>query len=159
MNEHPDLEGFSFANRSPVNLTVLNTQQSFKWEGMDETAHTSIFRIFADEEYLHVFDIPLVQGRFFSPMDEDLNRIVINETLAAMMGQDDPVGQIIRRGKNVYEIIGVVRDFNFQHLSNEIRPLLFMCKRSQKHLFVQFSSNAENAIAPIQEKLSGMSNS
>jgi len=159
LNGHPAIRGFSFARESPVNLTVLNTQQNYRWEGLDETAHTSIFQIFADEEYLRVFDIPLISGRFFSPLDEDMNRIVINEKLAAMMGQDDPVGHIIRRGKKAYEIIGVVRDFNFQHLSKEIRPLLFMCNRSQRHLFVHFNSNAESAIGAIQEELSGMSDS
>jgi len=156
---HPDIEGFSFARTSPVNLTVLNTRQDYRWEGLDEAAHTSIFQIFADEEYLHVFDIPLIKGRFFSPLDENQDRIVINEKLAAMMGQADPVGQVLRRGNKVYEIIGVVRDFNFQHLSNEIRPLLFMCNRFQRNLFVHFNSNAETVMEAIQEKMSGMSDS
>jgi len=157
LNGHPAAQGFSFAGTSPVNLTLLNTRQDYRWEGLEEKAHTSIYQIFADEHYLHVFDIPLVNGRFFSPMDENKDRIVINEKLASMMGQDDPLGQIIRRGNEVYEIIGVVRDFNFQHLSNEIRPLLFMCNRSQRHLFVRFSSNAEKTIGAIQEKMSDIS--
>jgi len=154
---YPDIEGFSFAGMSPVNLTVLNTRQDYRWEGLEETAHTSIFQIFADEGYLQVFDIPLIQGRFFSTMDENQDRIVINEKLAAMMGQDDPVGHVIRRGDKAYEIIGVVRDFNFQHLSNEIRPLLFMYARSNRNLFVHIRSNPETVIEAVQENMSGMS--
>jgi len=152
----PGIDRFSFANESPVNLTVLNTRQNYRWEGLEEGAHTSIFQIYADEEYHKVFDIPVKKGRFFSQQDEDQNRIVINETLAAMIGQDDPVGRLIRRGDIEYEIIGVVGDFNFQHLSNEVRPLLFMCKRSQRHLFVHFNSNAAPVIESIQEKISGV---
>jgi len=154
---HPAVQGYSFANASPVNLTVLNTEQGYRWEGQDEPAHTSIFRIHVDEGYLHVFDIPLIKGRFFSPMDENQNRIVINETLAQMMGLDEPLGHNIRRGSETFEIIGVVRDFNFQHLSNEIRAFFFTCNRSQGHLFVRFQTNAENATGAVQEKLSGMS--
>lgn len=150
------MEGFSFANASPVNLTVLNTRQNYRWEGLEDDAHTSIFQIYADADYLHVFDIPLTRGRFFAPLDEHADRIVINETLAEMMGQDDPVGQRIRRGEKAYEIIGVVRDFNFQHLSQEIRPLLFMYHRTGRHLFVHLASDSENAVKAIQVKLSGM---
>lgn len=153
----PGIESFSLAGSSPVNLTVLNTRQGYRWEGMGEETYTSIFQIFADEEYLNVFEIPLIKGRFFSPMDEDLDRIVINEKFASMIGQDDPIGQIIRRDKKKYEIIGVVRDFNFQHLSNEIRPLLFMYSRSGRHLFVHINSNAEPVMEEIQGKMSGMS--
>ena len=38
LNAHPDIEGFSFASTSPVNLTVLNTQQGYRWEGLEEGA-------------------------------------------------------------------------------------------------------------------------
>ena len=157
LNGRPDIMSYSFANKSPVNLTVLNTRQGYRWNGLEEGAPISVFNIYADEEYLRVFDISLAKGRFFSLMDDDLNRIVINETMSAMMGQDDPLGQIIRRGESEYEIIGVVRDFNFQHLSNEIRPLLFMCRRSQRHLFVKFSPKAEKATDIVHEKIAVIS--
>jgi hypothetical protein len=156
LNGLPEIDRFSFANSSPVNLTVLNTQQNYTWEGLGADEHMSVFQILVDEDYLNVFNIPIIRGRFFSPLDENMKRIVINEKLATMISQDDPVGKTIRRGENNYEIIGVVRNFNFQHLSNEIRPLLFLCNRSQRRLYVNVNSNSENAIITIREKLSGM---
>jgi len=82
---------------------------------------------------------------------------VINEKLAATMGKADPVGQVIRRGEQAYEIIGVVKDFHFQHLSNEIQPLLFMYNGSQRRLFVHLHSDAEDVIEVVQEEISDMS--
>jgi putative ABC transport system permease protein len=157
LNANPNVEGYSFGSKAPVNLTFLNTMEKWRWEGLEEEAHTSFYRLTADEEYLNVFEIPLTEGRFFSSLATDQNQIVINETLAGLTEYENPVGQIIRRGENEYEIIGVVRDFNFQHLSNEIRPLLFMNNGSKKHLFVKIKSNTEETVKQIQEQISELS--
>lgn len=159
IKERPEVTSFSFANQSPVHLTVLNTRQDYRWEGLEGTAHTSIFQIYTDEQYIQVFEIPLMKGRFFLPSDDGMGRIVINETLAAMMGQADPLGQVIRRGDQAYEVIGVVRDFNFQHLSNEIRPLLMMYRSPARNLYVRFRPEGDQVVEMIQEKKSSMSGS
>ena len=132
LNANPNVEAYSFGGSSPVSLTVLNTMEKWDWEGLQEGAHTSFYGIAVDEDYLKVFQIPLAEGRFFSSLGTDRDRIVINERLAGVLGFEDPVGQILRRGETEYEIIGVVRDFNFQHLTSEIRPLVFTYQRVGK---------------------------
>jgi putative ABC transport system permease protein len=156
LNANPNVEVYSFGSSSPVSLTVLNTIEKWTWEGLQEGAHTSFYRIAVDEEYLTVFQIPLVEGIFFSSPENNQDRIVINETLAGLLGFEDPVGQIIRRGETEYEIIGVVRDFNFQHLRNEIRPLLFTYSGSARHLFVKIKSNASETLGQTQEHISDL---
>jgi ABC-type antimicrobial peptide transport system permease subunit len=149
---------YSFANTSPVNLTVLNTRQDYRWEGLEEDSHISIFQIITDEDFLNVFDISLLMGRFFSSSDAQQDRIVINKKLANMMDMTDPIGQVIQRGDAEYQIIGVVEDFNFQHLSNEIRPLLFMCNRNQSRLFVHYYAQDETVLEEVRDKISERSN-
>jgi len=157
LENNPNVEGYCFGGASPVSLTFLNTLEKWNWEGLEEGAHTSFYRITVDEEYLKVFQIPLTEGRFFSSLGTDQDRIVINETLAALLGFENPVGQILRRGEDEYEIIGVVRDFNFQHLSSEIRPLLFTYSSANRRLFVKIKSNASETIGQIQEQISEFS--
>lgn len=157
LENNPNVEGYSFGGASPVSLTFLNTMEKWSWEGLEEGAHTSFYRITVDEEYLKVFQIPLTEGRFFSSLGTDQDRIVINETLAALLGFEDPVGQILRRGEDEYEIVGVVRDFNFQHLSSEIRPLLFTYSGENRRLFVKIKSNVAGTIGQIQEQISKFS--
>ena len=97
-----------------------------------------------------------LEGRFFSSLGTDQDRIVINEKLAGVLGFEDPVGQLLRRDNTEYEIIGVVRDFNFQHLSSEIRPLAFTYSEPGRHLFVKIKSNAYGAVGQIQEQISDL---
>jgi len=156
LNANPNVEAYSFGGASPVRLTMLNTMEKWEWEGLQEGAHTSFYRIFADEQYLNVFQIPLVEGRFFSSLGTDQDRIVINERLAGILGLEDPVGQILRQGEKEYEIIGVVRDFNFQHLSSEIRPLVFTYSGSSRHLFVKIRSDASGTVGQMQEHISDL---
>jgi putative ABC transport system permease protein len=154
LNANPAIDGYSFGSASPVNLTVLNTMEKWRWEGLGEGVHTSFYVLAVDEEYLNVFEIPLIEGRFFNPLGTDQNRIVINEKLAALTGFENPVGQILRNGEEKFEIIGVVKDFNFQHARSEIRPLLFKYGESPKHLFVKIKSNQEGNLGSIREQIS-----
>jgi putative ABC transport system permease protein len=153
----PNVEGFSFGGLSPVSLTVLNTTEKWEWEGLEEGAHNSFYRLSVDENYLNVFQIPLIEGRFFSSLGTDQNRIVINETLAGLLGFENALGHTLRWRGEEYEIIGVVRDFNFQHLSNEIRPFLFMYSGAEGRLFVKIKSGVEGTVGQIQAQLSGLS--
>lgn len=81
----------------------------------------------ADEDYLDALDLKLVEGRFFSKEFNDSTAVVINEAAASLLGipdlkqneyMEDP-GELIPR-----QIIGIVKDFNFESLKNEIRPLV-----------------------------------
>lgn len=156
LNTHPGVEEFSFGGASPVSLTVLNTIEKWRWEGLKEGEHTSFYRLSADEEYLRVFEIPLLEGRFFSSSGSDQNKIVLNEALSGLMGFENPVGRILQKGENEYTIIGVVKDFHFQHMKHEIRPLVFTYSGSGKHLFVKIKSNAEGTVSDIREYITGL---
>jgi ABC-type antimicrobial peptide transport system permease subunit len=71
-----------------------------------------------------------------------------------MMGFEEPVGQRMIRGEDEYEIIGVVRDFNFQHLSQEISPLVIINGKSGRHLNVKIHPGAEAEVREIGGMLS-----
>jgi putative ABC transport system permease protein len=77
-------------------------------------------------EFLDVLGIPLQQGRNFSretPTDRDL-RIIVNERFVQTFGLQDPVGKDAPFGmENNPVIIGVVGDFHFMSLRNNVDPL------------------------------------
>ena len=78
----------------------------------------------ADDDYLDVMKIPLVMGEGFSKESGlDSVNIIINECLMKRLGWDEPVGKTIRRGI-IMKVIGVVQDFHFAPLSQDIEPLL-----------------------------------
>jgi putative ABC transport system permease protein len=153
----PNIEKFSFAGSSPVNLHPIFTTENWTWKGLPEGTHTGFYRLFVDADYLKVFQIPLVEGRFFSPIETNQNRIVINEKLASYLGFANPIGEIIQRGKESYEIIGIVKDFHFQDLSNDILPLILMYNDSKNNVYIKITPPVKPALTQIQSQLANFS--
>jgi len=85
-----------------------------------------------DEDYLNTLGMKMTAGRYFSKqMSSDSNALVINETAAKFLGFTDPVNKVIYKatgGENhilkPYTIIGVVKDFNFSSLRQNIEPVI-----------------------------------
>ncbi|GAB3316504.1 ABC transporter permease [Larkinella ripae] len=79
-----------------------------------------------DEDYLNVLRIKLKEGRNFSRQFNDSASFIINEKTARLLGLKNPVGEIVvnhamhLQGK----IIGVIRDYNFASLHNQVEPLV-----------------------------------
>ena len=99
---------------------------NISWEGKrdDQDVRVHLHRV--DYDFLKTFDIELSQGRFFSQeFSTDANQaFVINETAVKTMGLDSPVGKNFQLWGQQGKIIGVVKDFHFQSLHNNIEPLL-----------------------------------
>jgi len=81
-----------------------------------------------DVDYLKVMGIKLAAGRNFSPgLATDSQAAIINQAMVRKMGLKHPVGERINwgQGKGV-PIIGVVEDFNYESVKQEIGPLVMM---------------------------------
>ncbi|MBN2424798.1 MAG: ABC transporter permease [Calditrichaceae bacterium] len=79
-----------------------------------------------DYDFLKTYKIALLQGRYFSEeYISDTTAVVINEAMIRECGTDNPVGnELIQIGSNKsYKIIGVIDNFNYQSLHEEIKPL------------------------------------
>ena len=85
-----------------------------------------------DEDFVPTLQIKIAAGRNFSkdmPTDKD-NKVLINETLARKNGWTKPVGQKIQLGTDtagkpmLYEVAGVLKDFNIYSLQHKIEPLI-----------------------------------
>ena len=78
-----------------------------------------------DDTYLKTLGMKLVEGRNFSyDMSDDTagKTVIINQTLAKRLNLKHPVGARITNG-NTFTVIGVVEDFNFNSMHEQIAPL------------------------------------
>jgi len=78
-----------------------------------------------DDTYLKTLGIKLVEGRNFSyEMSDDTagKTVIINQTLARKLNLKKPLGAKIDNG-GVFTVIGVVEDFNFDSMHEQILPL------------------------------------
>ena len=111
----------------------------------DETSnsYTGIPFIGVDEHFLNVFDIDLIAGRNFRSNGSDTMRVMINETMARQLGIEAVEGQNVtltgvKRGTQQlglsgtvdFEVVGVMGDFHFQSLRDEIPPMMFGYKNN-----------------------------
>ncbi len=91
-----------------------------------------------DHDYIATLGMEIVKGRNFSKdFPTDSSGIIINETTAKLLGYDDPIGKQIYTsdGNNAkqniaYQIVGVVKNFHFESLRQNIGPLCMKLGRS-----------------------------
>jgi putative ABC transport system permease protein len=106
--------------------------QQFQPEGMDEILTVKAMAV--DDDFPKLIDFKLKDGRFFSKETSDSLNILLNETAVKTIGLKDPIGYKLtnkdfptRNGPSAtvaFTIIGVVSDFHFQSLRDEITPLV-----------------------------------
>mgnify|MGYP006278290321 CR=1 FL=1 len=74
--------------------------------------------------YAKTLGLQIVRGRDFDPeMSTDTAATIINQTAAKKLGLEDPIGKDIMVWNHECRIIGVVKDFNYRSLYNEVEPL------------------------------------
>ena len=120
----PDVSYATISNSLPVDGTHRNgnTFHISGQEDVDRGVPGQFWR--ADEDYLETVGLKLLQGRMFSNhMASDSNAIVVNEAMVKQLGLEDPINKKIRNWRD-WRIVGVVEDFNYDNLKQEIRPLL-----------------------------------
>jgi putative ABC transport system permease protein len=85
-----------------------------------------------DANYVNVMGMKIAKGRNFSnKLVTDSAGIIINETAAKMLGiEKDPLNQAVSLGKINYNVIAVVKDFNFSSLRDNINPLAMVLMTS-----------------------------
>jgi putative ABC transport system permease protein len=103
------------------------SEEGFNSEGVERSAY--VYRV--DENYLATLDMELIAGRNFSkefPSDSS-SAVIVNEALAKEFGWEDPVGRKITGFRNVQgleepTVVGMVKNFHFLSLHNEIAPVI-----------------------------------
>ncbi len=93
--------------------------------------------------YFETLGFKLVAGRWFSKeFTADSNRVVLNESAIRQLGYqvESAVGKNIycdfQGSHNIMQIVGIVRDFNFESLYNPIKPFAFNTSFGNKHSYV-----------------------
>lgn len=128
------------------------------WDGKAdgvEMPRTHLMR--ADPEFVETFQIKMAEGRFFSnefPQDST-ESAVINETALKTMGQDSAIGKRLMIWNQPFRIIGVVKDFHFYSLHEELQPLIFVHRfAGYRSIFIRISSrNVQETLGFIRNKI------
>lgn len=87
---------------------------------------TSLTYSHVDEHFVDVLQLDITAGRNFDlDIKTDSSAYLINETAAKRLGWEDPIGRTLSYGGyKEGQVIGVVKDFNFSSLHEEVSPII-----------------------------------
>jgi putative ABC transport system permease protein len=115
-----------------------------------------------DEGYLGTLGIQLKSGRNFSrQMATDSSAIIINEAAAKMLSYANPLGKELYAPANnlltkvsTFHIIGVMKDFNFRSLRENVTPLAILFGNDQSLLSIRVhaGTNIPALLAQVEDK-------
>jgi len=131
LEEARQIPGIVNASYMQGTMTDFNNSSSgHSWPGQSEESKELTFKhAHVGPTFMETMGIEMKEGRSYAEVKpNDDSRIILNETAVRLMGLENPIGKVIdMRGPN-REIIGVVKDFNFQSLYDEIMPMALLCK-------------------------------
>ena len=110
-----------------------------------------------DYHYLETFDLTLLEGRNFSQelSTDALLAYIINETAVKKFGWENPIGKTIQvsGSQEAGVVIGVVKDFHFLALHNQIEPvMMYIDPRSYHTISVKARGEDLPAIIDILQQ-------
>jgi len=122
--QNHSISAVSFASNPIPGIGNTNV---FRKEGSEEDV--MVAQYWSDYDQLDVYQFKLAAGRFFSrAFPSDSSACILNQSAVDAFGWEDPIGQNVMQstqdGFQPMQVVGVVEDFNFESLRDEIRPLL-----------------------------------
>ncbi len=131
-------------------------------KSVDNTVSMQKWRV--DFDYIETLDMSIKQGRNFArEFPSDSSAIIINEAAAKLFGFENPIGQVIETfaflpGNKIdqnrtdkYEIVGVVGDFHFESLKNNISALSLIVGKNNGMISFKFNpEHTKDVISNIE---------
>jgi len=136
------------------NLSALNYIDA----GLNKNIETQFWPV--DADYISTMGMKIVQGRNFrANMLSDSSSVIINETMAKRIGYKGDGTDIINDIKKNLKIIGVVKDFNFASLRNNVTPLVLAMRNDwMASLSVRTNTaNLPRLMQQIEDRWKGLS--
>ncbi len=126
-------------------------------DGWDAEQPMRVRTSYMDEHFFETYGIKVLEGRnFISGSEEERQTsMIINRAAMEAFGWESIAGHTIQRGERTYQVVGLVDDYNFQSLENEVAPILHMYRAPDNgvHNFVSIKcTNLETRlIASLQD--------
>lgn len=149
---NPEIKSVSFSDQLPSNI---NKTRFLTWEGSSAGKDLSVSFNRIDHDFIDTYDLNIIEGRNFQKdFPSDYNHaVIVNKTLINSIGWHSSVGKTLSstQGEDKYRIIGVIEDFHFRSLRNEIKPLMFLLNKTYiKYISIKIStSNFNSAVKTI----------
>jgi putative ABC transport system permease protein len=160
----PGVSGSSMAGYLPVSESSRSDNTFFKEAVMDVKGGFNMQNWRIDENYIPLLGMEIIKGRNFSKAFlSDSSGIIINESTAQLLGFKDPIGKMVYSGQDgtntptPLTIVGVVRNFNFESMKQQVAPMCFTLGNSNWTTAIKVDARQLPAILKtIEQKWAAM---
>lgn len=149
LTAHPAILGVSATRQRLPNIG--SNSSGGEWDGKDPELDLVIGHTQVDYDFVETMGIELVEGRNFSKefSTDAEEAYLVNEKLVELMGVDSAVGKrfsLWREGR----IIGVMKNFHFKSVRDEIEPLVLGLDDPENLSFMIVKFHPKSAVAGVE---------
>ena len=118
------IKDFSYSFSVPGSMG-MTWGMPLKYEGKESQAW--FHAVPTTSNFIHLMGMKILEGRNFIPNDSnDLGNVIINQAFAKKFGLKKPFkARLTGMGKGKGNIVGVIKDFNYEPLYSQVAPLAF----------------------------------
>jgi putative ABC transport system permease protein len=121
LRKSPGVENASSLSHPLVGLS--SSTIGLGWEGKNPDEQVKFENVSINMGLIETMGFEMVDGRAFSPdFGDEGSKIILNEAAVRTIGFENPIGQIVNLWGDDKEVIGVVKDFNFESLKESVKP-------------------------------------
>lgn len=124
------------------------------WPEKEEGTRTYFEILNVGYDFLETMNIEMAAGRSYVPGRDvgGRSKIIFNEAAIEAMGLKDPIGKTVQIQGERSEVIGVVKDFHFQTMYQDIAPLYLQLGKELEYTLIRLRpENLSETIAAIEE--------
>jgi putative ABC transport system permease protein len=133
----------------------VNSYSGLDWERKNSKEKVLFCIHDVDNDFFETFGMTMTEGRGFSKtFPTDSNAYILNEKAVEIMGIQNPVGKRFSQDDRTGNIVGVVKNFHFKSLKNDIEPLVFRLPINHANrIFIKISAHDMTATIGYIERM------
>ena len=156
LQSHPEILNVTAANNIlglGKDGSSMTSQMGFEYKGRGVSTHL----LMVDYDYPETLDMQLVAGRSFERgRASDSTAVLINEKMAAQLQEENPLeARFLLDDSLSFQVVGVLKDYNFQKLNTEIEPLSIFLKPNwnMHYAYVKVAPGKAASALPLLENV------
>ena len=134
-------------------LDGTDSGSGYRWTGDKAEEEFNFLSPQIGYDVISTLEMELLAGRSFSrEFGDERHNIILNEAAQKHMGLTDPVGFTLKRGWSEKKIIGVVKDFHYGSIHDQIKPLIFRFKENGRTIMLKVSTeDMQGTMAQVEK--------
>jgi putative ABC transport system permease protein len=121
--KNPSVMAVTRSNSNIVRIGGISGDND--WEGKAANQTFIVHPMAIDKDFISFFKMKMVLGKSFTGAVADTTHLILNEAAIKEIGMKNPIGKRFREWKINGTIIGVVKDFHFASMKEQIAPAVF----------------------------------